>query len=202
MNTVRIGVLDYGASNMGSVSYAFDRLEAISATVKSGEEIASCDALVIPGVGSFKAAMLKLEQLRKPIEEFASSGKPIFGICLGMQVLFDEGSEGGSCKGLGLLRGRVEKMSFAPKLPHVGWNQVKVMKSSKLFEGIAKDAYFYFVHSYACKPSSKAEVLGVTEFGASFVSAVEKKNVFGVQFHPEKSGNAGALLLQNFLKMV
>ncbi len=196
-----IGILDYGMSNLASVSSAFARLGEKTRIARRPGEISACDALVIPGVGSFAAAMERLAPLRPAIYAFAESGKPVLGICLGMQVLFEKGSEGGEVKGLGLLAGTVEKMGFAPKLPHVGWNQVACKRPSPLFRGLGKE-WFYFVHSYACKPSQEADLLAVTEYGQLFASAAEWENVFGVQFHPEKSGEAGGRLLKNFSEMV
>ena len=196
-----IGLLDYGGSNLASVSSAFARLGAKTRIVRRPGEISACDALVIPGVGSFNAAMERLAPLRPAISAFAESGKPALGICLGMQVLFEKGSEGGDVKGLGLLSGSVEKMGFAPKLPHVGWNTAVAVRESPLFRGLGKE-WFYFVHSFACKPSRESDLLAVTEYGQLFASAVERENVLGVQFHPEKSGAAGERLLKNFLEMV
>lgn len=196
-----IGVLDYGMGNLGSVSYALARIGARSVVVRTAREIEECSALVIPGVGSFNAAMQELEKLKPAIKWFASTGKPVLGICLGMQVLFERGSEGGSCRGLGLLEGSVRKMRFAPKLPHVGWNNVRAKRKNSLFKGIPNGACFYFVHSYACELAREC-VLGTTKYGKQFVSAAGKENVFGVQFHPEKSGAAGERLLKNFVELI
>lgn len=198
----KIGLLDYGAGNLGSVSSALARIGAESQIVKSSAGLRECDALVIPGVGSFAAAMKKLAPFRQAVREFAASGKPVLGICLGMQVLFDRGEEGGECEGLVLVRGKVEKMFFAKKLPHVGWNEVEPVKKSRLLEGVPRGSCFYFVHSYCCRPASKLDLLAFTDYGEKFVSAVERGNVFGVQFHPEKSGATGERLLENFWRMV
>ncbi len=195
-----IGILDYGVGNLGSVSYAFKRIKTKSKIVKTAVEIRKCDALVVPGVGAFKTGMAGLKPVKSAVVEFAKSGKPVLGICLGMQLLFEKGTEGGSTAGLAIFEGRVEKMN-APKLPHVGWNQVKQKKKSLLFSGIEDNSYFYFVHSYACKPKKAACVVGATKFYMEFVSVVEQGNVFGVQFHPEKSGKNGEKMLKNFCKM-
>lgn len=196
-----MGILDYGMGNLGSVRQALERIGSQAKVVGRKGEIAACDALVIPGVGSFNAAMKKLYAFQGEIKEFAYAGRPVLGVCLGMQVLFERGSEGGNCSGLGLLEGNVEKLR-ARKLPHVGWNQANAKAGSKLFEGVAKDSWFYFVHSYACNPYNKREIAATTDYQETFVSAVESKNVFGVQFHPEKSGTTGEKLLKNFSEMI
>ncbi len=196
-----MGILDYGMGNIGSVSYAFGRIGVKSAVVKSAAQVSKCSGLVIPGVGAFGPAMRRLSLLKPALGEFVALGKPLLGICLGMQVLFEEGSEGGRCNGLGLIGGKVEKIKGAPKLPQVGWNTVEITAASPLFDGVASGEYFYFVHSYACKPESKGCVLAAAEYGERFACAVGKENVFGVQFHPEKSGAAGERLLQNFARM-
>lgn len=196
-----IGILDYEAGNLGSVNYAFKRIKAKSKTVKTTAEIRKCDALVIPGVGAFKTGMKGLRPVKTAVVEFVKTGKPVLGICLGMQLLFEKGTENGSTAGLAILKGSVEKMK-APKLPHVGWNQVKQKKKSRLFAGIANNSYFYFVHSYACVPKEPECVVGATKFYVEFASAVEQGNVFGVQFHPEKSGKIGEKMLKNFWRIV
>jgi len=196
-----IGILDYGAGNLGSVSYAFLRIKAKSRIVKTPDEISQCSGLVIPGVGAFKTGMAGLKPMKEAVIEFAKSGKPLLGICLGMQILFEKGTEGGDTAGLGIIKGIVEKIA-APKLPHVGWNQVKQVKSSKLFAGINDNSYFYFVHSYVCKPKTLESIAGSTDFYGQFASSVEQDSIFGVQFHPEKSGEAGQRMLKNFWRMV
>lgn len=196
-----IGILDYGAGNLGSVSYAFRRINAQSKIVRTGAEIRKCDALVIPGVGAFKAGMKGLKPVKKAVVEFIKTEKPVLGVCLGMQLLFEKGTENGSTAGLAILKGSVEKMN-APKLPHVGWNQVKQKRKSRLFAGIKNNSYFYFVHSYACVPKKPECVVGATKFYVEFASVVEQGNVFGVQFHPEKSGRIGEKMLKNFCKIV
>lgn len=198
---MKIGILDYGMSNLGSVNSAFARLKAKSVTVKSATEILNCDGLVIPGVGAFSEAMKQLSRLQAEIAQFAASGRPILGICLGMQVLFEEGTENGISEGLGLLQGKVEKLS-APKLPHVGWNEVKQTGNAGLFRNITDNSCFYFVHSYACNPSRKKDIVATTVFENRFASAVERGNILGVQFHPEKSGKVGEALLKNFCEVV
>ena len=196
-----IGVLDYGAGNTGSAINAFERIGERITLVKSAREINQVDALVITGVGSFSAAMEKIEPMRAGISDFAASGRPVLGICLGMQVLFEKGEENKETTGLGLMKGRVEKMLFAPKLPHVGWNQVRQVRKTPLFDGMKENEWFYFIHSFACEAENAESVIGTSEYGREFVCAVGEKNVFGVQFHPEKSSSAGQKILENFVKM-
>lgn len=197
-----VGVLDYGMGNIASVKAGLARAGAEKVVVvRSSKQISACDSLVVPGVGSFAAAMRQISPLKSSIERFVEQRKPLLGICLGMQLLFEDGNEGGNSKGLGLLRGRVELLAGAPKLPHVGWNQVKQSRKSCLFKSVANEAFFYFVHSYACFPKEESTAISKTDYGTTFVSAVEKQNVFGVQFHPEKSGEQGKRVLQNFLEV-
>lgn len=196
-----IGILDYGAGNLGSVSYAFKRIKTENKIVKTAAEIRKCNALVIPGVGAFKTGMKGLKPVKRAVVEFVKIGKPVLGICLGMQLLFEKGTEDGSTAGLAIFKGNVEKMK-APKLPHVGWNQVKQKRKSRLFAGIGDNSYFYFVHSYACVPKKSECIVGTTKFYVEFASVVEQGNVFGVQFHPEKSGRVGEKMLKNFCKIV
>ncbi|MBM3229173.1 imidazole glycerol phosphate synthase subunit HisH [Candidatus Parvarchaeota archaeon] len=199
-----VGVLDYGMGNLASVKAGLLRAGATNVEiVKNAGEIGNCDALVIPGVGAFAAAMEKILGMdaTDAIKAFAKSGKPILGICLGMQVLFEEGEEGGRRRGLGLIEGKVKLLEDAPKLPQIGWNAVST-NADGLWSGIGNLPYFYFVHSYACFPENKGDVIGTTAYGDVFASAVRRENVIGVQFHPEKSGADGLKLLKNFLEMV
>jgi glutamine amidotransferase len=158
---------------------------------------------VVPGVGAARAAMIQLEAqgLRRPILEWARSGRPLLGVCLGFQILF-EASDEGDAEALGVLPGRTVELADAPTLPHIGWNSVFVTRPHPLFAGIPNCTYFYFVHSYAPEPADASLVLGRTCHGRQFVSAVAKDLLFGVQFHPEKSSDAGLRLLSNFVEIV
>ena len=197
---MKIGVLDYGAGNLASARQGLERAGATTAIISKENELAECDALVIPGVGSFNAAMRRLAPLREGITAYAEDGGFVLGICLGMQVLFDEGAEGGQTLGLGLIPGSVEKLD-AKKLPHVGWNTINQKKPSALLDGLDGE-WFYFVHSYACTPACKSDVLSTTNYENKFTSSVQRGNVAGAQFHPEKSGAAGRKMLENFITMV
>ena len=200
-----IAVIDYGMGNLRSVSKA---LETVGAQVKvtgNPEEIIEADAIVLPGVGAFYRGMKNLGNLGilpaifKAIEE----GKPFLGICLGLQLLFTESEEHGVNKGLGLIKGRVRKFEPTLKIPHMGWNKVKFkMQNSKckIFDGVPDESYFYFVHSYYVEPDDKDVILATTGYGVEFASAVAKGNIFGVQFHPEKSTGLGLKILENFVK--
>lgn len=197
-----ICLVNYGAGNLASVVNAFDRLGHPVAIVERPEDVVNHDRLILPGVGSFRRAMQNLEARGWPdcLREFAGSGRPMLGICLGMQLLFDEGEEHGLTKGLGLIPGRVVPLEPAEpnRVPHVGWNNLIDMRNHKLFEGVKSSVDYYFVHSYHCAASEPDSVLARTDYGGPFVSAVARGNVVGTQFHPEKSQPAGLKLLENF----
>lgn len=195
-----IGILDYKLNNVASVAAAVKRTGREPTLICSAEQIAACDALVLPGVGSFAQGMKALTPLAPAIRAFAQSGKPLLGICLGMQMLFQTGTEGGETAGLGILKGRVEKLTNAPKLPHMGWNTLDRTKPDcPLWNGLGERAWAYFVHSYAARPTNAAIIAATTTHGEPIVAAVQQDNVFGVQFHPEKSAADGQQILDNFL---
>lgn len=203
-----IAIIDYGASNLRSVEKAFRYLGRDVLVTSDKKDIDSASHLVLPGNGAFGDCMSgigKLE-LTDGIKKFIKSGKPFLGICIGMQLLFDKSYEFGEHSGLGLIHGTIEK--FSPqiikqggKIPHVGWNTVNSVKENKLFKGIERGAYFYFVHSYFANPSEGGSVTAVSDYYGDFAAAVEKDNITGVQFHPEKSLKAGLKLLDNFCKI-
>lgn len=194
---MRIAVLDYEAGNLHSVEKALRKLNAKYLRTRNELEIDSCDALILPGVGSF-TNIKAISALRIPIRSFVRT-RPFLGICLGMQLLFERSEESPE-KGLGLLPGKVEKIKGKVKIPHMGWNNLRIEKESILLDGISEKDYLYFVHSYAC-PITDATVASC-QYGIRFSAAVEKGNVFGVQFHPEKSGEKGLKILKNFLEMI
>ena len=202
----RIAVVNYGMGNLASVSRALETSGGQAVVTDSPAEIASADAVVLPGVGAFGRAMEELakRKLLDPIKEFASTGKPLLGICLGMQVFFEESEEAPGKKGLGLLPGRVRRFPNRElRIPHMGWNEVKCQISNskcQIFEGIKNGSYFYFVHSYFCEPTSADSVIARTEYGESFASAAAEGNLIGVQFHPEKSHRDGLRFLANFVR--
>lgn len=195
-----IVVIDYDIGNLGSVINALDKLGVKSKISNNPKEIKKADALILPGVGAAGQGMknLKKKGLDKVIVEQIKKEKPFLGICLGMQLLF-ESSEEGNVKCLGILKGSVKKFKKMKKIPQIGWNQVKVIKETKLLEGM-DDNYFYYVNSFYCSPKDKNVTVGITNYGEEFAGVVAKDNIFGVQFHPEKSGPVGFRLLENFVK--
>ena len=201
---MRTVVLDCGLGNLRSVVKALEHVGFGDVKV-SGDpfEVKRAEVLVFPGQGAFRRAVenLRRRDLLKPLLEHIGSGKPFLGICLGLQILFERSYEHGKTEGLGILKGEVVRLPENLKLPHIGWNQVWLKKSSKLFEGIKSGDYFYFVHSYHAVPEEEEVVVSTTDYGIQFVSAVEKENIFGVQFHPEKSQKKGLLLLRNFRRI-
>jgi glutamine amidotransferase len=159
------------------------------------------DAIVLPGVGNFKAGSENLRSLRSKIVELVESGVPLFGVCLGMQLLFER-SEESSGEGLGLLKGEALKLPVNVKAPHMGWNTLTILRNNELLDGVAEGDYFYFVHSYYANPADKEIIVANTSYGLDFASVVAKNNMLGTQFHPEKSGKPGERVLQNFSRIV
>jgi glutamine amidotransferase len=196
----QVAIIDYGVGNLRSVEKAFEAMSC-HAVVSSDERVLrSSERLVLPGVGAFKACMKALTErgFDQLVRERVRAGTPLLGVCVGMQMLFDESEEFGPSAGLGLLRGRVRRFAKDLLVPQVGWNQVRKLRAHSLLEGIEDGAFFYFVHSYYCEADDGDAVLGETDYGAAYASVVAKGNVAGVQFHPEKSQAAGLRLLKNF----
>lgn len=200
-----IAIIDYGLGNLTSVKNAFNKLGIPVIVTSDLKKIRQAKALILPGVGAAGEGMknLKAKDLDKIIREEIDKGKPILGICLGMQLLF-EFSEEDSTNCLGLVKGTVEKFNGNLKVPQIGWNDVNIQSSSpfksnnKLLKGISDGTYFYFVNSYYCNPDDKKFISGTTNYEKDFCSVLEKDNIYGVQFHPEKSGDNGLKLLNNF----
>lgn len=201
-----LAVIDYGAGNLRSVLHALKHLGVERMKlVQRPEDLDGADQIILPGVGAFGAGMQQLHEqnLVKPLKEAIAAGIPYLGICLGMQFLFEYSDEMGNHEGLGVLPGYVARFPENPdfKVPHMGWNTLKLNKPSLLAEGLNGDSYAYFVHSYYCVPQSPDDLLFSTEYGIEFAAGVERDNVYGVQFHPEKSQVTGLRLLTNFLKI-
>jgi glutamine amidotransferase len=195
-----VAIIDYGVGNLRSVEKAF-HAGGVEAVVSSEERVlGAAERLVLPGVGAFRACMeaLKARGLERLVRESVEAGTPLLGVCVGMQMLFEESEEFGITRGLGLLRGRVRRFNEGLHVPQVGWNQVEWVKPHPLAEGIADKSFFYFVHSFFCEARDKDDVLGQTVYGLDYASVVARANVCGVQFHPEKSQAAGLRLLKNF----
>lgn len=200
-----ITIVDYGMGNLRSVQKGFERVGAEAAIATTPHELAAAERLVLPGVGAFRDAIgeLRRQDLARPVLDHIASGKPFLGICLGLQLLFEESDEGGLYEGLGVLKGRVERFPDGAglKVPHMGWNRLDRTGNCPVFSGIPDDAYFYFVHSYYVVPADESVVAARTNYIVPFVSAVARENVFAVQFHPEKSQRHGLALLKNFAQL-
>ncbi len=199
---MKVTLLDYGAGNVTSVARALQRLGADAQRSDSAECIANAEAIILPGVGHYAALIRALDEraLRAPLLDAIRRGIPFLGVCLGLQALYGTSEEAPELAGLHLLPGSVRSLPSSVKLPHMGWNQLKLTRTSRLLEGISADAYFYFAHSFAAT-SPNGETVAICNHGADFTAVIETQNIFAVQFHPEKSGDAGARLLQNFLRL-
>jgi imidazole glycerol-phosphate synthase subunit HisH len=198
--SARIAILDYGMGNLRSVEKALEHVGVTAVVTDEGDEVRAADGVILPGVGAFPRAMERIREigLDELIAERRGEGVPILGICLGLQLLFESSSELGGAGGLGLLEGPVGELEAdGLKVPHIGWEPVRWERESRLTDGIPSETPFYFVHSFAPKPRGE-DLLGSAEYGARFACAAERDNVFGVQFHPEKSSAAGLRLLSNF----
>ncbi len=202
-----IGLIDYNMGNLRSVTNAFEKLGVTIEIVKDANDVSKFDKIILPGVGAFKDAMdcLHERSMDDAVKAFANSGKPLLGICLGMQLLFDSSVEFGKCAGLGLIEGEIvnfdtSRFSSRLKVPHMGWNELFITKDSPLFKGMPKSFYLYFVHSFHAKCDEKYTI-GKTMYGYEFPSAVQKANVYGFQPHPEKSHANGLAILKNFVEL-
>lgn len=200
-----IAVVDYGMGNLRSVSKALESVGAKVKVTNSLKDIKGADAIVLPGVGAFQRAMKNLSKLgiSSAILKAIKDKKPFLGICLGLQLLFTESEEYGLHKGLDIVKGKVKRFEPGLKVPHMGWNRVKIKPTDKkgLFNNVPDNSFFYFVHTYCVEPEDKGVISGTTEYGKEFASAINKDNVYGVQFHPEKSSKLGLKILENFLKL-
>ncbi len=195
-----LAIIDYGVGNLRSVEKAFAATGVEAIITSDAEELKRASRLVLPGVGAFAACMnaLKEHGLVELVRERVADGVFLLGVCVGMQLLFEESDEFGRTEGLGFLRGRVRRFSDDLVVPHVGWNQIRQRRRSPLFDGVADEAFCYFVHSYFCEPADESVVVGETEYGVNYASVVARGNICGVQFHPEKSQAVGLKILANF----
>jgi imidazole glycerol-phosphate synthase subunit HisH len=201
-----IAIIDYGMGNLRSVQKAFERLGHAAEVTGDAERITRAPGVVLPGVGAFAACMTNLGAagLVEPVKQVIRAGRPFLGICLGMQLLFDESEEFGPVAGLGILPGRVVRFAADPerKVPHMGWNSIRIVRRAPELAGIEDGAYVYFVHSYYPVPREADVVATTTPYGQEFASSVVRDNVFACQFHPEKSQQVGLRLLDNFVGVV
>jgi glutamine amidotransferase len=197
-------LIDAGTGNLRSVQKALEAIGARVLRTDAPQEVLAGRRVVLPGVGAFGDFMsgLRSRRLEEAVKQIAARSTPILGICVGMQALFEVGEEMGEHAGLGLLKGKAVRFaeSLPVKVPHTGWNQVEVRKETRLFEGIRSGAYVYFNHSYYCQVSNSSDIIGETVYGLKYVCAVQHENIFGVQFHPEKSQAVGLRILKNFLE--
>jgi len=198
---VKLALIDYGAGNLPSVERALGRLGVAAVRADTPNKLDGADAIVLPGVGHFASMVRTLRErdLLAPLRETIERGAPFLGICLGLQALYESSDEAPGESGLGLLPGQVRLLPANVKLPHIGWNQLQLLRPSRLLSGVDRDAYFYFAHSFAATAPDGAAA-AVCNYGAEFAAAIEQDNLFAVQFHPEKSGDAGARVLANFLE--
>ena len=192
-------IVDYGVGNLKSIANTLGYLGLSSEITGQPDGLERADALILPGVGAFPDAADKLRQTGLDRAVLAQAEKkPVLGICLGMQLLFDEGEEVRPCQGLGLVSGTVRKIATELKLPHIGWNSLTFPNPSPLFKGVEPGSYVYFVHTFCALPDQPSDVLAVTDYGGPVTAAVGRGNVYGCQFHPEKSGETGLQILRNF----
>jgi imidazole glycerol-phosphate synthase subunit HisH len=200
---VKVAIIDYGVGNLRSVEKAFAATDCEAIVSSNETHLRAAEKLVLPGVGAFGACMRALRErgFDKLVRERVEQGTPLLGVCVGMQMLFQESDEFGSTPGLGFLRGRVRRFSDELVVPHVGWNRIDQIRENPLFNGVANRSFFYFVHSYYCEPTDQSVLVGETEYGLPYASVVAKDNICGVQFHPEKSQETGLRLLQNFARL-
>ena len=198
-----VGIIDYGAGNIGSITNALNYLQIDNKLIRSPEDLEAYSKVILPGVGSFKSAMKLLQdrKLDNAIKEFVSvPSNKLLGICLGMQLLYDSSEEDGGYPGLGLIKGGVTRLSDTNglKVPNVGWRAVRRNQEGGLYQNIDSDLVFYFVHSYACRTEERSIITGTADHNGDFSCSIEQKNIFAVQFHPEKSQKCGLKLLSNF----
>jgi len=198
-----VGIIDYGMGNLYSVLNAFLSLGKKARIVTKPQELKSVDYCILPGVGAFGDAMSILSKtgMSSAILKFVKTGKPFMGICLGVQLLFGTSEESKSKKGLSLVEGDVVRFKGSVKIPHMGWNQMGIVKKSPLLKGIKDGSFVYFCHSYYVRPENKQEVIGETNYTKMFASVIAKDNVFGIQFHPEKSQETGLKIVENFARL-
>ena len=195
-----IAIIDYGMGNLRSVEKGFLKVGVDAKVVSDPRSVNDAEAIVLPGVGAFRDCMKNLDRMKliEPILKSVRNGKPYLGICLGLQMLFTESEEFGVYKGLDVLKGKVVRFQVDLKVPHMGWNTVRLLGKPPIFDDIKDESYFYFVHSYYVAPDDEGIIAGTTDYGMTFTSMVWKDNIIATQFHPEKSQETGLKILKNF----
>lgn len=198
--SLQVAMLDYGVGNLHSIRKAFERAGTVPVLTKDPERLLDADALVLPGVGAFGEAAEKLAPFRDTLLEALNGGKPLLGVCLGMQLLFEESEESPGAQGLGYMRGTVRRLKGG-KLPQIGWNPIVFTDEDPLFKGLEEGSHVYYVNSFAPEPREPVTVATST-YGETFTAAVRKRHAWGMQFHPEKSGRVGLRMVRNFVEFV
>ena len=194
--------MNYGVGNLRSIRKGLEKSAAQVKITHNPTELIASDAIVLPGVGAFAPAVKKMAPIADVVAEAMDSGKPIFGVCLGLQLLFTQSSEGGTIEGLDFISGNVVKLPDTVKTPQMGWNTIDFAKEHPLLDGVKDHSYVYFVHSFYPQPTDPDTVVTTTQYGVKFASMVARKNLFATQFHPEKSSKTGLTMLKNFVKIV
>ena len=199
-----IAIVDYGMGNLRSVEKGFKKVGVEAKVTSSPKDVENASAVVLPGVGAFRDCIRNLTDLSltEAIANSIKKGKPYLGICLGLQVLFSESEEFGRCKGFDIFRGKVVRFQISEKVPHMGWNNVKIVRMPPILSAVPDDSFFYFVHSYYVVPDDGDVIAATTDYGVNFTSMIWKDNVFATQFHPEKSQNLGLKVLAGFGEFV
>jgi len=197
-----VAVVNYGVGNLRSIRRGLEKSGASAEITHSPKNLRNSDAIVLPGVGAFAPAVKNMAPISDVVAEAMKNGKPILGVCLGLQLLFTRSSEGGSVNGLDFISGDIVKLPENVKTPQMGWNTLNIVQSHPLLEGVKDGSYVYFVHSYYPQPSDPQVIVATTEYGVRFPSMVAKNNLFATQFHPEKSSKTGLTILKNFVRIV
>lgn len=196
-----IAIVDYGMGNLFSIYNALLKAGG-DPEIKRNPEFEGAGGIVIPGVGSFGRCMERLRRFQEPLEKMIAGGTPVLGICIGMQVMMDESEESPGARGFNWISGRVVRLPEGVTVPQMGWNSLEIKRDTELLDGISPGDMFYFVHSYHCIPYDRSSVAATTHYGVEFAAVVAKDNIYGTQFHPEKSGPKGLRILENFVRMV
>lgn len=201
---MKLGIVDYGVGNIYSLTKAFERIGIDIVVSGDGRVLDSCSGIILPGVGAFCDASSNISEkgLEEVILKQAAKGKLVMGICLGMQLLFDYSTEGGRYKGLGLLKGWVDRIPDTVKVPHMGWNTLNIKKECKILGGVKEGSFMYYVHSYYVRDADASDVCAVSSYGVDIAGVVMRDNIVGLQFHPEKSGKAGFKIIENVKELI